>query len=154
MGDVVEFAIYKERRIPVVDVDKWTFAPKGRLAFLAKAAWWLLHKLHALQNTMSDKVSYKRVQLNKADVFDKILEMRFRLLEEGLRPSRIYIGAETLDELYASKQFRELSYAVQPMSFNVRAGHNRTLFNLPITIVPYMIGVIVLDERAERDDGR
>lgn len=118
--------------------------PHGWLAWLHRALWWALHRLGALSQKFEEKVDILRLPVSNDDVLCAIMEAREGLFQVNRRPSEVLIGPHTLAELINCPELRDWN---SPFRIDATAGFERTLFNLPIRVVPQMEGVVVLDSR-------
>ena len=127
--------------------DGWSLRPHGRLAWLHTLLWKCLVRLNALSQSFVEEVDTLRLPISNDEVFHRILEARDDLFQNHRRPRRILIGPKTLGELIGCEELRSWPSAFQ---FHAEAGFNRTLFDLPIEVVPQMEGVVVLCDDAVR----
>jgi hypothetical protein len=116
----------------------------GRLAWLHRFLWRALDGVGALKPAMNEYVDYLRLPIDNDSIFQRILEARQDLFHRYRRPTEVLIGPSTLSELIGCPELRDYHSA---FSFDARAGFGKTIFNLPIRVIPQMEGVIVLDER-------
>jgi hypothetical protein len=122
----------------------WELNPRGRLAWLQRLFWRALGKMGALSPAMNEYVEVLRFPMDNDSVFRCIFESQSDLFMRHRRPSEVLIGPNTLSELIACPELRDYP---SPISFNAHCGFGKTIFNLPIRVVPQMEGVVVLDER-------
>jgi hypothetical protein len=126
---------------PVLMPGAYRLMPKGRLAWLQRLAWRLLHKAGALEQAYDSQMKVER-RVIVADTFmsriDQQLESIFR--EFDVEPGRIIIGSED----YASLM-REASVAV-PFSFDARTlpGKGRKVMGLTVEVLPWVRGMVVV----------
>jgi hypothetical protein len=117
----------------------------GRFAWLHRMLWRTLQRLGALKPSMNEYVDVLRLPLDNDSIFERIFESRRDLFARRRRPTEVLIGPNTLSELINCPELRDYG---SPFSFTAHAGYDRTIFDLPIRVVPQMEGVLVLDERA------
>ena len=122
----------------------WGLRAHGRLAWLHRALWRILTKLGALSQSMEERVEVLRLPVDNDNIFQRILEAHEGAFANYARPTKVLIGPATMADLLNCPELRNWN---SPFSFDAKAGFNRTIFNLPIYVVPQMEGVIVLDDR-------
>jgi hypothetical protein len=98
----------------------------------------------AIAPAMNEYVDVLRFPMDNGSVFERIFESRRDLFMRHRKPSEVLIGPNTLAELINCPELRD--YAA-PIGFTAPAGFDRTIFNLPIRVIPQMEGVVVLDEK-------
>lgn len=115
----------------------------GRFAWLHRLAWRTLKRWGAVKPAMRDHVEVLRLPIDNDSIFQRIAEARYDLMSRRRKPAEVLIGPNTLSELIGCPELRDYG---SPFCFTATAGFDRTIFNLPIRVVPQMEGVIVLDE--------
>jgi hypothetical protein len=121
-------------------------AAHGRLAWLHRLLWRALVKMRALSQSMDERVEVLRLPVDNDSIFERIFEAYEGHFSNHSRPTKVLIGPRTLSELISCPQVRDWN---SPFQFTAKAGFNRTIYGLPIIVVPQMEGVIVLDERVD-----
>jgi hypothetical protein len=116
----------------------------GRLAWLHRWLWRMLNRMGAVAPAMKECVEIIRLPVDNDSIFQRIFEARHDLFNRNRRPAEVLIGPNTLSELISCPEIRDYG---SPFSLDARAGFGKTIFNLPIRVIPQMEGVIVLDER-------
>jgi hypothetical protein len=114
------------------------------MAWLHRLLWRSLQRLGALVPAMNEYVSVLRFPMDNDTVFGRIFESRRDLFANHRRPSEVLIGPNTLSELMDCPELRDYP---SPIDFTAQCGFGKTIFSLPIRVVPQMEGVVVLDER-------
>jgi hypothetical protein len=135
--------IYRMKEKSRLVHEGWKLRAHGRLAWLHRLLWRTLGKLDALAPAMNEYVDVLRLPLDNEGVFERIFKSRQDLFMRRRRPTEVLIGPSTLAELINCPELRDYS---SPFAFSARAGFDRTIFDLPIRVIPQMEGVIVLDE--------
>lgn len=125
--------------------DAYTFAPKGRLAWLQRLAWRLLHKQAALVQAMDSRMKVERHVIHADSFVERIFKQGDSLLEEFDKiPERLLIGNEDYANL-----MNETAHSM-PFEFNAqlracRSGYDRPeMFGLKVQVVPWIRGMVVL----------
>lgn len=136
MNKTIRMAFHRPEIARTVDLDKWSFAPVKKWAWLHRAAWWFLGKTGALSNTVSEKISYKEIVIDKDSVSETILRAMDEMSIMNVRPSSVLMGPEHFDK--ALYEMRDT------YSFTIEMGYHRKIYGLPVTIVPWMRGVVVM----------
>lgn len=134
---VMRFA--RPENVRFVSQDEWSFEPRKRWAWLHKAAWWFLRKTGGVSNAIKDRVYYKEVVIDRKRVVDQVLQAIEEMGIQHIRPREVFMGPDMFDK--AMIELRS-SY-----DFSVSMGYDQTMFGLPITVVPWMRGVLVVPER-------
>jgi hypothetical protein len=134
---VMRFA--RPEHVRFVSQNEWAFEPRKRWAWLHKAAWWFLRKTVGVSNAIKDRVDYKEVVIDRNRVADQICRAMDEMHIQHIRPGEVFMGPDMFDA--AMMELRS-SY-----EFQVEMGYNRTMFGLPVTVVPWMRGVLVVPER-------
>lgn len=116
----------------------------GRFARLHRWVWRMLKRHGVVVSAMKDCVEVIRLPIDNDSIFQRICEARHDLFSRNRRPSEVLIGPNSLAELINCPEIRNYG---SPFSFDARVGFGKTIFNLPIRVLPQMEGVLVLDER-------
>lgn len=124
---------------------------KGRFAKLATKLWRYLIDKGVLVQSFGEQEKVTRIHLDGHDLFNKICEHYYNLLEACRDPEQVLIGSNTMRELMNLPQLRD--YAGSPFEFTaygertdiIRGGPVKRAFNLPVRVVPQMEGVVILD---------
>lgn len=132
--------LYKMDTISRPIRDGWELTPHGRLAWLHRLLWRLLVKLRAVGPRMTDEVKVIRLPLSGDGVVARIFEAREGLFATYREPKEILIGPDTLAELLNAPELRGYD---SPFQFTGEMHNGRTLFSLPVTVLPQMEGVLV-----------
>jgi hypothetical protein len=146
-----DFVFHRERHVTVVEKDRWTFTPKGRLQFLQRWAWKLLLKTGGISNFIGERVEYRRINFDGKSALDKIMSARSATFEMHRDPAHLLIGAETFAEIMGDPAMRDMAMCASGPSFKGEMGFGRRIFDLPVTVVPWMQGLVLLDERMKRE---
>lgn len=139
MDNQIRLVFHRPELMEFVSADKWTFAPQKRWSWLHRAAWWFLRKTKGVSNAIDCKTTYKEVVINRKRVADRIMQTIDELNIANIRPAEIFMGPDEFDE--AMHEMRD-SY-----SFSVQMGLDRKLFDLPVTIIPWMRGIVIVPNR-------
>jgi hypothetical protein len=123
----------------------------GRFAGLKKKVWNFLIRKGILVQSFRDHEEVKRVHLDGHDLFNRICEHYYNLLDACRNPSQVLIGPNTMSELMNLPQLRD--YSGSPFEFTahgersdmIRGGPVRRAFDLPVRVVPQMEGIVILD---------
>ena len=135
--NIITMSFYKETRVPVL-TDAYRFQPKGKLAFVQRWLWKLLHRMGALKFHFDEIVDYKRIYINRDD-FSKSLYEAYGRCFPYRKPTKVYMGPEEFDKLAKTSIAGHCSM----FSFDIPMGY-QTMFNLPVTVVPHMNGVLII----------
>lgn len=126
----------------------------GRLAWLQRMLWHWLEKMGALNQAYRESVEVIRLPLTADEILDRIVEQYEGLFEVDRIPKEVLIGSSTLADLLSCDQLRhfperfgfdaDVEYTLDKRR-DPTAPRRRRIYNLPITVVPQMDGVLVLD---------
>lgn len=117
----------------------------AKAGVVARAAWWLLQKLNALTPYMEtvrqwDYVPDKQGPLHEAMLWAVNRDLRY--IADG--KAVFIIGGATFSELTKAPVFREhMMFMTGPFAMN-DSYHGRRMFDIPIHIVPGMVGMAVV----------
>ncbi len=139
----IEMALYRPETTPFVSLDDWHFEPRKWWRPLQRAAWWFLRKTGGVNNAIKDKTEYRRIVIDTAKVGETIMQAIHEANMAHIRPNKVYMGPAQIDGLMSDPDyFRSMA----PQQFDVRMGFNRSVFGLPVQVVPWMDGVLVVAE--------
>lgn len=137
-NNIISFYVYKEKPISVRFDCYYTFKPTGRFQWLQKIMFNFLRKKKALDFAVQDKIEVERVIINTKD-FARNLWEQYLSAKSYMKPSMVYMGPD---------QFNELAYqdynTRSKFSFEIKANYQKTVFNLPIVVIPHMEGVLIV----------
>lgn len=139
MRNYVTMSFYNEKTT-MLQTAAYEFKPYGRFAFVQKMLWKLLLKMNVLKQYWDPQLNVKRVNINTKDFSKRLLEYYNRSFPDRVRPSKVYMGPKEFDRL-AHLSYKD-QYSI--FTFNVEMGYNGKLFNLPITVIPHMNGVLIV----------
>lgn len=138
--DTIQMTFHRPETTMVAVSDQWRFKPVKRWVWLQKAAWWFLGKTGALSLGYEPKTTYKQVVIDKRGVREAILAAIHEMEISMVRPAHVYIGPDEIRSL--TLEMRD--YAA--FSFDIQMGYNREIFGLPVTVIPWMRGVLVVPQ--------
>lgn len=128
---------YLRDKIIHVPTDAKRFVPKGRLAFLQRWLWSWLNKFGSLEEHLDREVKVEKIEFRKKDFADRLIDAYLSCFPDK-QPTHVYIGPAEFEEL----MFINSNYV--SLDFSVQMGYNRRMFNLPVTVVPYMKGCLIV----------
>jgi hypothetical protein len=117
----------------------------AKAGMVARAAWWLLQKLNALTPYLEtvrrwDYVPQEQGALHEAML--KAVDYDLRYIEDG--KAVFIIGGATFSELVSAPAFREqVVFATGPFRMD-DPYRGRRMFDIPIHVVPGMVGMAVV----------
>lgn len=112
---------------------------------IARAAWWLLGKLGALEPYMEKVQRWEYVPHQQAALHEAMLaavDQDLRYVYEG--KAVFIIGGATFSELTGSPAFRDHMRFVTGQFHMNDPYHGRRMFDIPIHVVPGMVGMAVV----------
>lgn len=140
--NIITMSFYKETRVPVL-TNSFEFVPKGRFKFLQIWMWKLLLKMNALKPFWQDQNKVERVHINRMDFAKNLWEAYGRCFPYmDRKPKKVYMGPHEFTELAHSHIDSNILRSA--FTFDAEMKYNGYVFNLPITIVPHMNGVLIL----------
>lgn len=122
--------------VRMVSFDKWHFSPRKWWVWLHKAAWWFLRKTGGVSNAIKDTVEYKQIVIDRQRVADQIIAAMEEMHILHIKPARVFMGPEQFDEA--------MMEVGRDYNFEILMGHDRRMFGLPVTVVPWMRGILVV----------
>ena len=137
--NTITMSYTKEQYIPFL-TDAVEFRPTGRLQFFQKWLWKALRKMGALKPYWDQTVEVKRVHIDRKDFCKRLVDSYFKCFPSHDRPKQVYMGPREFQELAMLKEYEHGGI----FTFGVRMGYSGKLFDLPITVVPHMNGVLII----------
>jgi hypothetical protein len=127
---------------------------KGRFAKVASKLWKYLITKGILVQSFGETEKITRIHIDGRDLFDKIYEHYFNLLEASRDPEEVLIGPNTLRQIMntpALQDYQGGPFRLNAIGERCHAGARpgdmprKEMFNLPVRVVPQMEGILVLD---------
>lgn len=144
MNDIIRMHYAKPKSIKVKIEDAYN---PIILNWRQKFAWWLVKKTGAAKEYYEENTVYEQLEFSASEFFNKILEAKIRIFNEHFynkNPSIIYIGSEDFADLMNSKKARDAGFFAHTISFNVTARFDAEIYNLPVKVLPYMRGCLIV----------
>jgi len=136
----VTMSFFKTHNHPVL-TEAYEFNPTGKWIGLQKWLWKLLGKMGALKQFWDNEQTTTRIEFN-GDDFGKYLMQSYSNCFPNTEPKHVYIGPREFDGLMYD---REVAQKIgMAFSFQTKMGYNHKMFNLPVTVVPHMNGVLII----------
>ncbi len=119
-----------------------------------KAAYWFLKKLYSMSTHFDKSLVVKQVLIDPNQAAMKIVRMAYEQLNMlGKKPERILLGRKQFYDIVAEVDFRHsfefqielqepTKYLPEDEWSPYRTRHK--LFNVPVSVIPWMDGVLVL----------
>lgn len=135
----MEIHTYEIRpKIIQVPTDSFEFVPTGKFRWFKKALWRFLHWSGCLNQYIENTETYQKIYIDEKDFSKKVFEVYTSYV--GLTskiPKHVYMGPEDFYQLtYQEPGLNEVKTFVQ---FHK---DRWTVFNIPVTVVPYMEGIL------------
>lgn len=128
------------REIPkYVLTSAYEFHPTSKFTFLQKWFWNWLIKLGALKQYWNEKISYVRIDIDQNDFANRLWEAYSKCFPYNTKPKQVFLGPDEFQELISQQYDNKL-----PFTFDITMGYSGTLFNLPVTVIPHMKGVLIV----------
>jgi hypothetical protein len=136
MSNIVTMS-YLEETLTPFRTDAYELKPNGRLAFFQKWMWKLLHKMDVLKPYWDTSVEIKRVLIDTKKFADDLIDAYGKCFPHS-RPKHVYMGPAEFERLAMDEWNGGM------FTFDIKLGYNGVLFNLPVTVVPHMNGVLII----------
>jgi hypothetical protein len=139
--DRIEFLEYEPVTLKEPNENAFEYKPAAGWAWLQRLCFRFLRwrKCFALD----DKVEYRRHVIDTPDLIERIHRQNSSLIEHYHRQGeRLLIGAETLAELMHQPRIH------QYVDMTAEYGYGQSIFGMRITVVPHMVGMLVLPREA------
>lgn len=140
--------LYRMERVPFRVQEGFDLQPRGRFAKLQQKLWDWCRKKGLIVHHYRDTEEVKRIVIDGCDLFDRIHEQYYSLMENMREPEMVLIGPQTLCEIANMPEMRD--YNDGPFTMNAfgerrHTSGRREMFNLPVRVVPHMEGCLILD---------
>ena len=112
----------------------------GRLGWLHRLLWRALLRMGAIKVNTEETIKVYRVLIDEEALFDRVRANLDAILRRGETPKEILLGPDTFSEMMNSPELRGYN---APFSFDMRYGYNKSLYGLPVHVLPWMEGVLV-----------
>jgi hypothetical protein len=132
--------LYKMDTLTTLQPGGWEFCPHGRFAWLQRLFWKALLRMRAVESVTKEEGQVIRLPLSGDGIVERIFEAYEGLFKVHRQPEEVLIGPDTLSELLNAPEVRGFD---SPFQFSGAMGFGRTMFNLPVSVIPQMEGVIV-----------
>lgn len=136
--NIIEMHYYDERTIRFLS-PAYEFKPHGRLKWLQLWMWRMLFKMNALEAYFDQRTEFKKVTINRDSVAKNLLEMYYNCFPRN-KPRQVYMGHEQFKELTGNC----LEHRLVSFRFDINMNWERKVFNLPITVLSNMDGVLII----------
>jgi hypothetical protein len=130
---------YTTEKTKLVLTPAYEFRPVGRFIFLQKWLWQWLMKFGALKQHWDETVECKRVDIDRDDFGNRLWEAYSKCFPYT-KPKQVFMGPDEFEELARTSQYENRV----PFTFDIKMGYNGLLFDLPVTVVPHMNGVLIV----------
>jgi hypothetical protein len=113
--------------------------------FIARAAWWLLEKMDALEPYFEKVSKWTFVPHEQRDLIkamQKAVDYDMRYIRDG--KAVFIIGGKTFSELTGSPAFRDQMRFVAGNFTTEDPYRGRQIFGVPVHVVPNMVGMAVV----------
>lgn len=136
--NIITMHYYNEKTVRFLS-PAYEFKPHGRLQWLQLWMWRMLFKMNALEAHFDQRTEFKKVVIDRKSVAKNLLEA-YRKSFPDRRPRQVYMGHKQFEEL----AHNHLEHHLVGFAFDVPMSYNGTVFNLPITVLPNMDGVLIV----------
>lgn len=136
--NIITMHYYDEKTVRFLS-PAYEFKPHGRLQWLQLWMWRMLFKMEALEAHFDQRTEYQKVIIDRKSVAKNLLEA-YRKSFPDRQPRQVYMGHKQFEEL----TYNHLEHHLVGFSFDISMNWERTVFNLPITVLPNMDGVLIV----------
>ena len=136
--NIIQMHYYNEKTVRFLS-PAYEFKPHGKLQWLQLWMWRMLFKMNALEAHFDQRTEYQKVIIDRKSVAKNLLEA-YRKSFPNKQPRQVYMGHKQFEEL----AYNQLEHHLVGFAFDVPMGYNGTVFNLPITVLPNMDGVLIV----------
>lgn len=146
MAEVQRVAIWPTSIMEVVERRATPYRLLERNAgYLARAAWWLLNKLKALEPYFETVRTWTYVPHEQAPLHEAMLKaVDYDLRYVADDKAVFIIGGATFSELVGAPAFQEqMRFSTGPFGMN-DPYRGRRMFDIPIHVVPNMTGMAIV----------
>jgi hypothetical protein len=123
-----------------IHANSYEFKPSGRFIYMKNLLWKILKKTNCLKLYFDEKEVIERVDIDSEKLYDKIYKQYFSILDRGFKPKHVYIGIDEFQDVSGLTD----NNGNYNMQFDMKLNYNKTLFNLPVTVLPYMKGLLIV----------
>ena len=117
----------------------YEFKPHGRLQWLQRWMWRMLFKMEALEDHFDQKTEYKKVIIDRGSVAKNLLAAYHESFPRN-KPRQVYMGHKQFEELTGN----HLDHYLVGFTFDIDMNWEGRVFNLPITVLSNMDGVLII----------
>lgn len=139
--------IYGQDRKSFLRQEGYTLRPSGRFAALQQKVWnWAISK-GLLQPNMVEEEKCVRIAIDGADLFDRIYHQYTDVFYRIGQPKAVYMGPDTFDEIRSRRDLQDYNggaFTVTAIGEQRLRNGGRRLFDLPVTVLPYMEGCLIV----------
>lgn len=116
---------------------------KTRWFFIARLCWKLLVKLGCVGIHFDEQHMVTRVFIDQEKAASYIIKEAYHQIEQlnGRLPTKVLMGREQFEKL--TNELLPSMY-VKPFDFSVAMSQNGRVFDLPVEVIPWMDGILVL----------
>ena len=136
--NIIQMHYYNEKTVRFLS-PAYEFKPHGKLQWLQLWMWRMLFKMNALEAHFDQRTEYQKVIIDRKSVAKNLLEA-YRKSFPNKQPRQVYMGHKQFEEL----AYNQLEHHLVGFAFDVPMSYNGTVFNLPITVLPNMDGVLIV----------
>ena len=136
--NIITMHYYDERTVRFLS-PAYEFKPHGRLQWLQLWMWRMLFKMKALEAYFDQRTEYKKVIIDRGSVAKNLLEAYSKSFPRN-KPRQVYMGHKQFEELTGN----HLEHYLVGFSFAVPMAMDGKAFDLPITVLSNMDGVLII----------
>ncbi len=124
-----------------IDPEAFAYRDDVRLRWLQRILLWGLRKIGAHRQSRTETV--KRETFDAQDLFNAVFEAQKEVFEYRT-PTKIYIGRSNFEEILDLPPEQAMGIYSFDMAAKYGLSGRPMLCNLPVTVLPYMRGILVV----------
>lgn len=136
--NIITMHYHSEKTVRVLS-PAYEFKPHGRLQWLQLWMWRMLFKMKALEAYFDQRTDYKKVIIDRGSVAKNLLEAYCKSFPRN-KPRQVYMGHKQFEELAGN----HLDHYLVGFTFDINMNWEGRVFNLPITVLSNMDGVLIV----------
>ena len=136
--NIITMHYYNEKTVRFLS-PAYEFKPHGRLQWLQLWMWRMLFKMNALEAYFDQRTEYQKVVIDRKSVAKNLFEAYHKSFPNN-KPRQVYMGHQQFEELTGNR----LDHYFVGFTFDIDMNWERRAFNLPITVLSNMDGVLIV----------
>lgn len=142
MNTRIDLYQYKFKNIKV-PTDSYIFIPRGKLSWFQTLLWKILLKTGCLKEYIDISEKIDRISFNRVDFTNNLYKTYSNMFKINETPKKIYMGVDQFNDLAKTNAnfTNRIGFSIQ---FNKNEGQSYKAFGVPVEIIPWMDGVLIV----------